>query len=141
MAQVTINPDGSADFPVHLTAEQVQILLYKHYAIDAGIFDAVEEASVGIAYQELQSKAQAFYKAEFEEGREDGSLSALGREADLVAWYMSHPETETVKQEQDRLAQEEADRIAAEEAAEAKRLADLEAAQAEAAAAEEALSS
>jgi len=139
MAQVTINPDGSADFPVHLSAEQVQILLYKHYAINEGIFDAVEEASVGIAYQELQGKAQAFYKSEFEAGNVDGSLSALGRESDLVSWYMNHPDTETVKEEQDRLAQEEADRIAAEAAAEAQRLADLEAAEDELAAAEEAI--
>ena len=118
MPKVTTNQDGSIDFLVHLTAEQVAILLYKHREINASIFDEIEAVSVGVAYKELQGKAMAFYRAKFDAGEVDGVLSALGKETDLVAWYMAHSETETVKQREDRLEREEQERQAQIEAAE-----------------------
>jgi hypothetical protein len=139
MANITHNPDGSIEMLVRLEPEQVQILLYKYYEIDETIFDAIEEASVAQATQALLSTAQGFYKAQFGAGIEDGTLMALGRENDLLSWYMNHPETETVREKADREAQEEADRIAAEEAAEAERQAAIAAAEQEKADAEAAL--
>ncbi len=54
------------------------------------------------------SLAQAFYRERFEATEEDGTLTALGRESDLLAWYMAHPETETVKQKVHRESDKQA---------------------------------
>jgi hypothetical protein len=109
MAQVTRNEDGSVDLLVHIEAEKMAPLLFKHVDFDALVAN-IEDPAVAEAAREELTAAEAQYQADFEAGLVDGGIF-LNKPA-VIAWYRQHDSYETAAQKAERLQREEEERLA-----------------------------
>jgi hypothetical protein len=109
MAEVTRNEDGSVDLLVHIEAEKMAPLLFKHIDFDALVANIEDPAVAEAAHEELTA-AEAQYQEDYREGLVDGSIFL--DKAAVVAWYRQHDSYETAAQKAERLQREEEERLA-----------------------------
>lgn len=109
---VTTTPEGGRKIVIDIAADRVAIIKHSNRSftdVATSVVGEIEAKNLAI----VMNDATAQYKADFAAGDVDGTLCTLGREAELLTWFMTRPDYESIIDRELREAAEEVERVAA----------------------------